>query len=209
MLKTALPRLFAVSLAAASLAAAAPARAQAVVGKPAPAFTLKDASGTPRALAEFSGRTVVLEWWNPDCPFVGKHYGSGNMQRLQKEWTGKGVVWLTVNSSGAGHQGHVDGAKAAELMRTRGGSATAVLLDPDGVVGRAYGARTTPHMFVIDAKGTLAYEGAIDDRPSTDQADVAAARSYVGEALAAVTAGRPVPTATTTPYGCGVKYASR
>jgi hypothetical protein len=209
MLKTALPRLFAVSLAAASLAAAAPARAQAVVGKPAPAFTLKDASGTPRALAEFSGRTVVLEWWNPDCPFVGKHYGSGNMQRLQKEWTGKGVVWLTVNSSGAGHQGHVDGAKAAELMRTRGGSATAVLLDPDGVVGRAYGARTTPHMFVIDAKGTLAYEGAIDDRPSTDQADVATARSYVGEALAAVTAGRPVPTATTTPYGCGVKYASR
>ena len=191
MLKTALPRLFAVSLAVASLAAAAPALAQAVVGKSAPAFTLTDSSGQPRSLAEFAGKTVVLEWWNPDCPFVGKHYGSGNMQRLQKEWTGKGVAWLTINSSGAGHQGHVDGAKASELMRARSGSATAVLLDPDGTVGRAYGARTTPHMFVIDPKGVLVYEGAIDDRPSTDQADVAAARSYVGEALSAVTAGRP------------------
>jgi peroxiredoxin len=204
-------RLASVAVALAVLAAlgAVPAHAVAVVGQPAPAFTLTDSHGKAHSLADFKGKVVVLEWWNHECPFVGKHYGSGNMQKLQKEWTAKGVVWLTVNSSGAGQQGHVDGAKASELMRARSGSATAVLLDPDGTVGRAYGAKTTPHMFVIDPKGTLAYEGAIDDRPSTDQADVTAARSYVGEALSAVTAGRPVPTTTTTPYGCGVKYASR
>ena len=209
MLKTALPRLFAVALVVSSLAAAAPALAQAVVGKSAPAFTLTDSSGQPRSLAQFAGKTVVLEWWNPDCPFVGKHYGSGNMQKLQKEWTAKGVVWLTVISSAPGKQGYVTPAEADAYVKGKSAAPTAVLLDPDGTVGRAYGAKTTPHMFVIDPKGALAYEGAIDDRPSTDQADVAAARSYVGEALSAVTAGRPVPTTTTTPDGCGVKYASR
>jgi len=189
------------------VATAASARAQAVVGQPAPAFTATDAAGRSRTLAEFAGRTVVLEWWNPECPFVGKHYRSGNMQRLQKEWTGKGVVWLTVDSSAAGQQGFVDGARATELMSEREGAPTAVLLDPLGTVGRAYGAKTTPHMFVIDAKGRVVYAGGIDDKPSTDQADVAAAKNYVADALAEVAAGRPVTVAASQPYGCGVKYA--
>jgi peroxiredoxin len=209
MPKIVLPGVAAVALAAVSFANAVPAAGQALVGRPAPAFTLADSSGKDRSLADFVGKTVVLEWWNPECPFVGKHYGSGNMQRLQREWTAKGVVWLTINSSAAGHQGHVDGPKAEEWMRARAGAPTAVLLDPAGKVGRAYGAKTTPHMFVIDKAGVLVYEGGIDDRPSTDQADIAGARNYVVEALAAVSSGRAVPTATTTPYGCGVKYASR
>ena len=150
----------------------------------------------------------MLEWWNPECPFVGKHYGSGNMQRLQKEWTAKGVVWLTVNSSAAGQQGHVDGPRAMSLMSERHGASTAVLLDPTGAVGRAYGAKTTPHMFVIDAKGTVVYAGGIDDKPSTDTADVATAKNYVAAALAEVTAGRPVTVASSQPYGCGVKYGN-
>jgi hypothetical protein len=130
------------------------------------------------------------------------------MQRLQKEWTAKGVVWLTVSSSAAGKQGYVDGAKANILMRERGGAPTAVLLDHDGTVGRGYGAKTTPHMFVIDGKGTVVYVGGIDDKPSTDQADIATARNYVSAALAEVTAGKPVTTASSQPYGCSVKYAN-
>jgi peroxiredoxin len=188
-------------------AGAIPAAAQAVVGQPAPPFTLTDSNGKSHALADFKGKVVVLEWWNYECPFVGKHYGSGNMQRLQKEWTAKGVAWLTVSSSAAGKQGYVDGAKANALMRERGGAPTAVLLDHDGKVGRAYGAKTTPHMFVIDGKGTVAYAGGIDDKASTDQADIAAARNYVSAALAEVTAGRPVTTASSQPYGCSVKYS--
>jgi peroxiredoxin len=200
-----MPKRLVVALAV--LAAAVSAHAQAVVGQPAPAFTTQDEGGRTRSLAEFKGKVVVLEWWNPDCPFVGKHYKSGNMQKLQKEWTGKGVVWLTVNSSAAGQQGHVDGTKAAALMSGQHGAASAVLLDPSGTVGRAYGAKTTPHMFVIDAKGTLVYAGGIDDKPSTDAADVATATNYVGAALAQLTAGQPVAVATSQPYGCGVKYA--
>ncbi len=186
---------------------AGPAAAAAVVGQPAPPFTLTDSHGKPRSLAEFQGKLVVLEWWNFECPFVGKHYGSGNMQRLQKEWTGKGVVWLTVSSSAPGKQGYVDGAKADALMKEKGGASTAVLLDHDGEVGRAYGAKTTPHLFVIDARGRLAYAGGIDDRPSTDQADIAPAKNYVEAALSELVAGRPVTIATSQPYGCGVKYA--
>jgi peroxiredoxin len=129
------------------------------------------------------------------------------MQRLQKEWTGKGVVWLTVSSSAPGKQGHVDGAKADSLMKEKGGASTAVLLDHDGKVGRAYGAKTTPHMFVIDARGRLVYAGGIDDRPSTDQADIALAKNYVGAALSEVAAGKPVTIGTSQPYGCSVKYA--
>ncbi|HVO12056.1 MAG TPA: thioredoxin family protein [Vicinamibacteria bacterium] len=185
-----------------------PAAAQAVVGQKAPAFTATDTAGRTRSLSEFQGKVVVLEWWNPQCPFVGKHYGSGNMQRLQKEWTGKGVVWLTVDSSAPGQQGHVDAAQANALMRERGASPTALLLDPDGTVGRAYGARTTPHMFVIDTAGTLVYAGGIDDKPSTDREDVATAHNYVAAALTEVTSGRKVSTATSRPYGCGVKYKS-
>ena len=198
------PVLAAVSLA---LATASPAAPQAVVGQPAPAFTVTDASGKSRSLADFAGKVVVLEWWNHQCPFVGKHYGSGNMQRLQKEWTAKGVVWLTVSSSGPGQQGYVDQATAAALMKEKGGAPTAVLLDHDGKVGRAYGAKTTPHMFVVDAKGRVVYAGGIDDKPSTDQADIATATNHVAAALAEVQAGKPVTLASSQPYGCGVKYA--
>jgi peroxiredoxin len=194
-------------LAAVVLTAATSASASAVLGQAAPAFTLADSNGKPRSLADFRGKVVVLEWWNPECPFVGKHYGSGNMQRLQKEWTGKGVVWLTVNSSAAGQAGHVDGAQANALVKEKGAASTAVLLDHDGKLGRAYGAKTTPHLFVIDGKGTLVYAGGIDDKPSTDQADVATAKNYVAAALAEVTAGKPVTIPTTQSYGCGVKYA--
>jgi peroxiredoxin len=198
-----------VSLAAAAVAVGAlPAAAQAVVGRPAPAFTLADSNGRTRSLGDFKGKTVVLEWWNYECPFVGKHYGSGNMQKLQKKWTGAGVVWLTVNSSAAGKQGHVEGAQANQLMQEKGGAPTAVLLDHDGSVGRAYGAKTTPHMFVIDAKGTIVYAGGIDDKPSTEVADIATATNYVEAALEQVTAGRPVAVATSRPYGCSVKYAN-
>jgi peroxiredoxin len=199
----------AVVLAVAGLAgaSAAPVAAAGIVGQAAPGFTLTDSNGKPRSLADFQGKVVVLEWWNPECPFVGKHYGSGNMQKLQKEWTARGVVWLTVDSSAPGKQGHMDGARANALMTERGGAPSAVLLDPDGKVGRAYGAKTTPHMFVIDGGGTLVYAGGIDDKPSTDRSDIATARNYVSAALAEVTAGRPVTTATSQPYGCGVKYA--
>jgi peroxiredoxin len=196
-----------VAIAVLAAAGAGPAAAVAVVGQPAPSFTAADSHGKARSLADFQGKVVVLEWWNFECPFVGKHYGSGNMQRLQKEWTGKGVVWLTVSSSAPGKQGHVDGAKADALMKEKGGASTAVLLDHDGKVGRAYGAKTTPHMFVIDAKGRLVYAGGIDDRPSTDQADIASAKGYVGAALSEVLAGKPVTTPTSQPYGCSVKYA--
>jgi peroxiredoxin len=197
--------LAAVSLA---LASASPAAPQAVVGQPAPAFTVTDASGKTRSLAEFAGKVVVLEWWNHQCPFVGKHYGSGNMQKHQKEWTAKGVVWLTVSSSGPGQQGYVDPTAAAALIKEKGGAPTAVLLDHDGKVGRAYGAKTTPHMFVVDAKGRVAYAGGIDDKPSTDQADIATATNHVAAALAEVLAGQPVTIASSQPYGCGVKYAN-
>jgi hypothetical protein len=138
---------------------------------------------------------------------VGKHYGSGNMQKLQKAYTAKGVVWLSVNSSAPGKEGHVTPAQANALTRQKGAAPTAVLLDPEGTVGRAYGAKTTPHMFVIDPQGTLLYQGGIDDTPSTDVADIATAKNYVQAALDAVLAGKPVPTSSSQPYGCGVKYA--
>jgi peroxiredoxin len=197
----------ALALAALAASSTPPVLADAVVGQAAPAFTVPDSSGKVRALADFAGRVLVLEWWNHECPFVGKHYGSGNMQKLQKEWTAKGVVWLTVSSSGPGKQGYVDGAKANAIMKEKSGGPTAVLLDHDGKVGRAYGAKTTPHMFVVDAKGRVVYAGGIDDRPSTDLADVATAKNYVAAALADVVAGRPVTTPTSAAYGCGVKYA--
>ena len=190
-----------------AVAAGRPSRAAAVVGDPAPAFTLADTNGRSHSLADLKGKTVVLEWWNYECPFVGKHYGSGNMQRLQKEWTAKGVVWLTISSSAPGKQGYVDGAQANTLMKEKQGAPTAVLLDHDGKVGRAYGAKTTPHMFVIDPGGTVVYAGGIDDKPSTDQADIATAKNYVSAALGEVTAGKPVTMAISQPYGCSVKYA--
>ena len=198
MASLALAVLFAVP----SAAAAAPK-----VGQPAPAFTLKDVDGKERSLAEFAGKTVVLEWTNDGCPFVQKHYGSGNLQKLQQRWTDKGVVWLIVNSSSQGKQGHVDAAGAKKLMAEHRMKPTTYLLDHDGKAGKAYGATATPHMYVIDAKGILAYQGAIDDKPTADPADIATAKNYVEAALTEVLAGKPVTTAATRAYGCSVKYA--
>ncbi|HEU4723803.1 MAG TPA: thioredoxin family protein, partial [Candidatus Eisenbacteria bacterium] len=197
------------SILAASLLLLLPAvqaDAAAVVGKPAPALELVDANGDRVRLDSFKGKVVVLEWVNFQCPFVGKHYGSGNMQSLQKKYTEKGVVWLSVCSSAPGKQGHVTGAEAKAAMEERGAAPSRFLLDPKGAAGKAYGAKTTPHMFVIDAKGTVVYNGAIDDRPSTKLADVEGAKSYVSDALDATLAGKKVELAATQSYGCSVKY---
>lgn len=183
------------------------AAATAKVGQPAPELRLTDSTGQPRSLADYAGKTVVLEWTNHGCPFVKKHYGAGNMQAQQRDATADGVVWLTVSSSAPGEQGHVDGAGAERVRKDAGAAQTAYLLDPDGVAGRAYGARTTPHMYVIDAEGVLRYAGAIDSIPSTDPSDIARATQYVPQALAELAAGQPVSVPVTRPYGCAVKYA--
>jgi peroxiredoxin len=184
-----------------SAAVAAP-----TVGQPAPAFTAIDSNGKSHSLADFKGRTVVLEWTNDGCPYVGKHYNSGNMQKLQAEATGSGVVWLSVISSAPGKQGNLSGAEVNALNKTRNAQPTAVLLDPTGTVGRAYEAQTTPQMFVIDKTGVLRYMGAIDDKPVAAPASLQGARNYVREALAEVASGKPVAVASTEPYGCSVKY---
>ena len=195
---------------AAALTAAAllagPVSAAPTVGEAAPAFTLPDTLGTVHALEDFAGKTVVLEWTNHDCPYVRKHYESGNMQATQRDATGDGVVWLSVISSKPGSQGHVSPARADELTATRDAAPTAVLPDPAGDVGRAYAARTTPHMYVIDGDGTLVYMGGIDDRPTANIADIDGATNYVRNALAALDAGAQVDPAVTRPYGCSVKY---
>ena len=175
-------------------------------GAPAPAFSAPDADGQPRTLAEFAGRTVVLEWTNNGCPYVRKHYDSGNMQTLQREATSSGVVWLQVISSAPGEQGFLDGAGARARVTTDNAAPSATLLDPSGNIGRAYGARTTPHMFVISGEGRVLYQGAIDDRPSARPASLEGATNYVRAALADIAAGRAVQVAQTTPYGCSVKY---
>jgi len=177
------------------------------IGAPAPNFTAVDSNGKNHNLSDFKGKTVVLEWTNHDCPFVKKHYETNNMQKLQKSATSQGVVWLSIISSAPGQQGFVNGAKANELTKSRNAAPTAVILDPDGKLGKLYGARTTPHMFVIAPNGNLAYMGAIDDKPTTNKDDVATAKNFVAEALSAVKAGKPVAVATTQPYGCSVKYA--
>lgn len=193
----------AAALCAPGLAVAAP-----VLGEPAPPFQAMDADGHPRALTDFAGKIVVLEWTSSDCPYSGKHYGSGNMQALQKKATKDGVVWLTVASSAPGREGYFT-PEAARTWRAKVGShATAILLDGEGRVGRAYNARVTPHMFVIDRAGRLAYMGGIDDRPYADPASLKGARNYVTAALADLKAGRPVAQAVSAPYGCSVRYAS-
>lgn len=196
-----------VSLLAASVLAA-PAAAAPVVGQPAPAFTAVDAHGRTRSLAEFKGKTVVLEWTNSGCPYVRKHYDSGNMQGLQSQATRDGAVWLTVISSAPGMQGYVAGADAKAWKSKEKAAHTDLLLDPKGVVGRAYEAKTTPHMYIVDKTGKLVYMGGIDDRPSSDPASLQGARNYVTAALADVKAGRPVAQAATRSYGCSVKYGS-
>jgi len=182
--------------------------AAAKVGEAAPAFTALASTGKSVSLASYRSKIVVLEWTNHECPYVRKHYETGNMQALQKEATGQGVVWLSVISSAPGEQGYVSPAQANELTESRGAAPTAVLLDPKGTVGRMYGATNTPHMYVIDEAGILRYAGAIDDRPTTRQSDVQGAHNYVRAALHAVVAGQPVPAPVTHAYGCTVKYAA-
>ncbi len=184
------------------------ARADVSVGSPAPDFALPDTTGQTRHLSDYRGKVVVLEWYNPDCPFVGKHYKSGNMQQLQREYTARGVVWLSVDSSAPGEQGNYPAEKLNAIASKVGAARTALLLDPEGNVGHTYGAKTTPDMYVVDPKGKLVYRGAIDDKRSTNEADVKTATNYVRQALDAVMVGKPVATQSTQPYGCTVKYAS-
>ncbi|GIX38470.1 MAG: thioredoxin family protein [Silanimonas sp.] len=198
--------LLSLALGSALAFAANAAMAAATVGQPAPAFTLTDSKGQRHSLSDFAGKTVVLEWFNHECPFVKKHYGAGNMQAQQAEATARGTVWLVVNSSAPGKQGHVSGEEADRILGEWKAAPTAFLLDHDGTVGRAYGAKTTPHLFVIDGEGVLRYNGAIDSNPSADPADIPGATQFVREALADLGAGRPVARGTTQPYGCSVKY---
>lgn len=200
---------FIAGLALAGLAVPAVAFAQgaARIGAPAPAFQAVDADGKTRNLADFAGKTVILEWTNHECPYVRKHYNSATMQTLQKDMAKEGIVWLSVISSPPGEQGYVDGAKAKELTVQRDAAPAGILLDPKSQVARAYGAQTTPHMYVIDPKGRLAYMGAIDDKPSSAASSLNGAKSYVRQAIAELKAGRPVTEASTKAYGCVVKYA--
>lgn len=198
--------LVSLSVALAFTGNAAPAVA-ASVGQAAPAFSATDVDGKAVSLADFKGRTVVLEWVNPECPYVRKHYGSANMQATQKAATARGVIWLAVNSTATRHVDYQPPAAMAAWMKSQGARPTATLMDAQGQLGRAYGARTTPHLYVIDARGTLVYAGGIDDKPSADPADVKTATNHVNAALADVLAGRPVALPVTRPYGCSVKYA--
>lgn len=176
------------------------------VGAKAPDFQATDSNGKARSLSEFKGRTVVLEWSNRGCPYVRKHYDRGNMQGLQRKYADKGVVWLTVMSSAPGKEGYLTAADANTHVKSVGAAPAAVLMDPDGKLGRMFGAQTTPHCFVIDAKGSLAYAGAIDDKPSTNPEDIAGSKNFVAAALDALAAGKPVAVASTKAYGCSVKY---
>ena len=176
------------------------------VGKAAPLFSGKNVKGEVVSLEELRGKVVVLEWANFDCPFVKKHYSSGNMQKLQGDYTQKGVVWLTVNSSALGKQGNYEPSKMAELAASKGSKATQFVMDTDGVIGKAYEAKTTPHMFIINKEGVLVYNGAIDSKANTNAADVNTADKWFAVALDAVLAGKEVPNAQNQPYGCGVKY---
>lgn len=191
---------------AAALVLGAAAFAAAEIGKPAPEFTLTDTKGVAHKLADFKGKVVVLEWINLGCPYVKAQYSGRYMQALQKTYTDKGVVWLSVCSSAAGEQGHMSPADWNARIAEHGIASTAVLADASGVVGKAYGAKTTPHMYVIAADGTLAYNGAIDSANSTNTAEIAKAQNYVAAAVDALLAGKPVATSSTRPYGCGVKY---
>jgi peroxiredoxin len=177
------------------------------VGQSAPDFTGHDSVGQAHRLSDYRGKFVVLEWHNQGCPFTKKHYESGNMQRLQKEWRAKGVIWLTVISSAPGKQGFVTPAQENDYLAKMNAVPTAALLDPAGVIGQLYGAKTTPQMVVINPEGVVVYDGAIDDHSTTDAADIPASKNYVDAALKEATAGKPVSEASTRPYGCSVKYA--
>ncbi len=203
------PRIFITFVAAAALACTClSASAAAVVGTAAPDFSLTDSNGKSHTLSEYKGKPVVLEWNNPGCPFVHKHYESGNIPGQQAQATGAGVIWLTLNSGATGKQGYLDGAGANAVVAQYHAAPSAYLLDADGRVGHLYGAKTTPHLFVIDKDGVVRYMGGIDSIASTDVADIAKATQYVPEALAELAAGKPVSVASAQPYGCSVKYGS-
>ncbi|QYF95987.1 redoxin family protein [Massilia sp. PAMC28688] len=188
------------------MAAAAGAMANAELNKPAPAFAAVGADGKPVRLDAYKGKTVVLEWTNHECPYVKKHYESGNIPNLQKDAAGKGVVWLQVVSSAPGKQGNVDGATAQKLNASRKAAPAATVLDADGKIGKMYGAQTTPHMFIINPAGQLVYKGGIDSIATASKDDLAKAENYVTAALNAISAGKPVQKANTKPYGCSIKY---
>lgn len=184
------------------------ALAAATVGEPAPAFSVTDTSGKKVSLADFKGKTVVLEWTNPGCPFVQKHYRSANMQATQKAAVAQGAVWLSVNSTAVGDADYKAPTEMAAWMQQQKGTPSATLMDSDGKIGRAYGARTTPHMFVIDPHGRVAYAGAIDSKPTAKLADIETATNYVTQAVKEVVAGKPVSVPTSAPYGCSVHYGA-
>ena len=182
--------------------------AEPVIDQPAPTFTAKTADGKNLDLASLKGKTVVLEWTNHECPFVVKHYDkSDNIPSLQKEFTAKGVVWLQVISSATGNQGYVEGESAIKINQHRGAAPTNILLDPEGTIGKLYGAQTTPHFFIINDKGVLVYKGGIDSIASARPQDIPNATNYVREALNAIASGKKVANASTKPYGCSIKYA--
>ena len=196
-----------VTLAAATVAIAVPAIAAPQIGRPAPNFKLNDVNGKVVNLSDFKGKTVVLEWNNPECPFVKKHYDSGNMQKTQAAARADGVVWLSINSGAPGKQGYMSGAEAKAVIAEQKARPSAYLLDPKGTVGKGYDAKTTPHMYVINKAGTLVYAGGIDDKPTKDKEDIKSARNHVLGALSELKAGKPVSVATSRPYGCAVKYS--
>lgn len=176
------------------------------VGEKAPDFKVNDMNGKAHQLSDFKGKYVVLEWMNEGCPFVVKHYSSNNMQKLQKEFTGKNVVWLTVASSAKGKQGHWTADQAKAKAKEWNIASSAILLDTDAKMGKAYGAKVTPHMFVINPEGTIVYNGAIDSNDSSDASDIPNSTNYVAEALNSSMAGKPIKVSTSKPYGCGVKF---
>ena len=177
------------------------------IGDPAPDFTGTDSNGKTQSLSQYKGKYIVLEWSNRDCPYTRKQYDSGNMQSLQKQWTGKGIVWLTIISSAPGEQGYVTAQEEDAQLAKVHAAPTAVILDPKGTIGHEYQAKTTPHMFVIDPAGKVIYQGAIDDHPTTDVSDVRESKNYVSGALTEALSGKPVAVSSTRPYGCSVKYA--
>ena len=190
------------------IAAAAFALEPPAVGSAAPGFSLPDAKGQTHSLSQYKGKYVVLEWFNPECPFVKKHYGSGNMQKLQDQYTSKGVVWLTIDSNAPGTEGNITPEQAQKISASWKTHETALLLDPEGKVGRAFGAKNTPNMVIINPDGKIAYEGAIDSKASPNPADIPSSTNYVKAALDESLAGKSVSTPQTKPYGCSVKYKS-
>ena len=178
------------------------------VGQPAPDFTLADANGKPVKLSDYRGKYVVLEWTNPGCPYVRKHYNIGNMAATQQDALAKGAVWLSINSTDKGHWDYMAPARLVAWAKERKAQFTAMLMDEEGTAGRAYGARTTPHMYIVDPQGKLVYAGGIDSIPSSSQDDIPKATNYVKQAMAEVAGGKPISAATTRPYGCSIKYKS-